>query len=345
MFFYCLVNPNRTGFYRVRYNSEILRNSLIHSIQNKSLSVTDRLGIENDAFALSIPGINPTTEFLNLLIVYKDENDYSVWSDLSSNLNHLFSLLKKYSKSNEISSKTNVFCKNLYSKISKTLGNENSSSDSNLTIQLRALILKQLGFYHDEETIQEARKRFNDFINDKIPIHADFRSFVYQTVAQHGDEEIFDAIYSIAKETDFQEEKSRCMKALASFENENCLKKVLDLSLSSDIRAQDSCSIIRNVATNIYGFDLAWEFVKSNWDTLTKIYPPTAFIFNSLISDVVSSISSEDKIDEIQAFFKENNFSSRALTQAFEEVRTNFAWMNRDFDSISNWLAEHAENF
>ena len=57
------VNPGRQGFYRVSYSPDMF-SCLLLALRQDSLSPQDRMGIQNDAFALvshfrSIPGKRP----------------------------------------------------------------------------------------------------------------------------------------------------------------------------------------------------------------------------------------------------------------------------------------------
>ena len=45
------VNPERVGFYRVSYSSELFQ-SLTPALTSHTLSPRDRLGLQNDAFAM-----------------------------------------------------------------------------------------------------------------------------------------------------------------------------------------------------------------------------------------------------------------------------------------------------
>ena len=85
------LNPGMTGFYRTSYSAEMIR-ALIPAI--KSLPAVDRIGLENDLFALAVAGVSPTTCFLDLLSGYKEETDYTVWADLSGNLQRLSILIQ-----------------------------------------------------------------------------------------------------------------------------------------------------------------------------------------------------------------------------------------------------------
>lgn len=59
---------------------------LRESLQSMELPATERIGLQNDAFALAKAGFLPTTEALKLAQAYVNEEDYTVWMDLSGSL-------------------------------------------------------------------------------------------------------------------------------------------------------------------------------------------------------------------------------------------------------------------
>ncbi len=50
--------------------------------------------------------------------------------------------------------------------------------------------------------------------------------------------------------------------------------RYLNMSLSgtSGVRKQDGRSIITNIASNIYGRDLAFDYVRNSWDRVLELY-------------------------------------------------------------------------
>ena len=63
---------------------------------------------------------------------------------------------------------------------------------------LRSLVLAKLGSYGDEETIAEARKRFEDHVIKKKIIPADLRACVYRAVRSTGDESTFETMINVS---------------------------------------------------------------------------------------------------------------------------------------------------
>ena len=66
---------------------------LCGAVADKAFSASDRLGVQNDAYALMRAGIAPATHFLNAAGAYAGEDDATVWGDLASNLRGFETLL------------------------------------------------------------------------------------------------------------------------------------------------------------------------------------------------------------------------------------------------------------
>lgn len=56
-------NADQSGFFRVKYSPELVE-KLGHALNNKALKEGDRLGVQNDAFALAKAGLLPTEQVI-----------------------------------------------------------------------------------------------------------------------------------------------------------------------------------------------------------------------------------------------------------------------------------------
>ncbi|MFB3060024.1 MAG: M1 family metallopeptidase, partial [Candidatus Binatia bacterium] len=149
------VNKGQTGFYRVKY-SPAMMTGLSRAVESMELSPEDRLGLENDAFALARAGFLSTQHALNLAVAYKKESDYTVWADLSSGLYELCDLLWE----DPCYEKFEAFARDLYSGVAGRIGWNKKAGESHLTTLLRSLVIGALGGYGDAKTIDEAKSRF-----------------------------------------------------------------------------------------------------------------------------------------------------------------------------------------
>lgn len=70
-------------------------------------------------------------------------------------------------------------------------------------------------------------------------------------------------------------------------------------------------------------------------------------LFGSAVRSAVSDFTSFDKIAEVEKFFanKDTKEYARPLQQALESAKVNAAWLQRDRDTVANWLANKAGQF
>ena len=134
----------------------------------------------------------------------------------------------------------------------------------------RATILRALGLSGDQETINEAKRRFEAHRNGKL-IPADLRSAVYASVLYDADESDLNEFIDLHNNSDLQEEKMRIATSLGAVRKEPLIRKILEFALSSSVRSQDSVSVICSVAENCstrLSSDLTWQFTKQNWPVI-----------------------------------------------------------------------------
>ena len=62
-----------------------------------------------------------------------------------------------------------------------------------------------------------------------------------------------------------------------------------------------------------------------------------------LVKNTIENFSTFEKADEIERFFEDKDTSClvRSINQAVESVRLNAAWLERDKESISQFLENH----
>ena len=146
------VNAGQTGFYRVNYDADQWKR-LGEAVGSMELPATDRLGLQNDAYALMRAGSLSPATFLALAENYRGETHVSVWSDLASNLGSFDNLIG----SQPYYDRFLPFAQGIFRKAAQRIGWEPRTDEGHLDTLLRTTILGQLGAYGDEATIQEAR--------------------------------------------------------------------------------------------------------------------------------------------------------------------------------------------
>ncbi|MCH7608113.1 MAG: M1 family metallopeptidase [Chloroflexi bacterium] len=332
------VNAGQTGFFRVRYADdewERLREAVIA----QSLPPTDRLGLQNDAYALMRNGSLPATVFLSMAQAFAGETDATVWGDLAANLRGFEGLLldQPYLDAYQ------TFARGVFATIAGTVGWDAGPGEEHLDALRRSTVLGQYGGYGDPGTLAEAQKRFEAYLAEPASLHPDLRGVVVGLVAQEGGRETYDTLWRLEKEAQLHEEKMRLLGALTRFKDPALLGDLLARSLGDEVRSQDAMAVIVQTAGNRHGRDLAWAFVQDNWGELDRRYGKGGFAIMRLVG-LTGGFTTMERHDEVRAFFEAHPAPSAARTiqQSLERIRLNAAWLDRNRAVVGDWLGANA---
>ena len=327
------VNPGTVGFYRTRYSSDLLE-LLIPAIKNWELPPLDRLGILNDMLAFAQAGQTSTIEVLKLLQAFQFEVNSTVWSSIINCLDKIGLLVDNL----DIEKPFKKFSRSLLHNINSRLGWDPKPNENYLDTILRPAILEKMVLLEDEDTISEAKKKFELHISGENVLLPDLRDAVYKAVLSMGNIETVETIIKLYKESHMQE-KFRILKALGVVKEECLLVKVLDFVMSEEVRSADTIYGISSVTTFYKGRMLAWEYFKKNWSLFLERYKG-GYLLPRLVKIVTKKFVSEDKAKEIIEFFEDKSKASieRSILQGVESIRLNSAWLNRDKEAIRKFF-------
>ncbi|MBI4498852.1 MAG: M1 family metallopeptidase [Chloroflexi bacterium] len=330
------VNGGQTGFYRVQYG-DTGWDRLREAVRRLDLPAVDRLGLQNDAYALARAGYAPATRFLSLAEAYENEQDAIVWGDLSANLNGLEVLVLH----EPFLPAFDAFARRLYQKIVQQVGWEARPGEGHLDTLLRSTVLAQAGAFGDPAVLQEAQARFARYLQHPASLHPDLRGVVVALAAQQGDRDLYEAMWERARQTEFQEEKLRFLRALTRFPQRDLLQTTLERSLSPDVRSQDTITIVVSVAANRRdGRALAWEFVQANWPEFDRRYGRGGASITSLVA-LTGGFTTLERAREVEEFFRTHPVPAarRTVEQSLERIRLNAAWLERNRASLAAWFS------
>lgn len=329
------VNPEQTGFYRVNY-TDADWDRLVPVIESRTLPATDRLGIQNDAYALAKAGLLPVTRFLTLAEAYQNESDASVWSDLATNLREIEGLIAE----EPCLEAFRAFGRQLFAPAAQRSGWEPQPGEGHLDSLLRSTVLSQAGVYGDPAVIAQAQEMFDRYQDDAANVRPDLRGVVFSLVAQEGDRAVYDRIWELERAAELHEEKIRLLMSLARFQQQDLLRETLDRALTDDVRLQDTIFVVSAVAANNRGRDLAWDFLKEQWDEFDRRYGGGGFGLMRLVA-ITNSFTTNEKRDDVAGFFENHPTpaAERTIRQALERIALNVAWLDRNRRELADHFA------
>ncbi|KAJ5577765.1 Alanine/arginine aminopeptidase [Penicillium hispanicum] len=333
------VNKDLSGFYRTNYppaRLEKLGKSL------NLLSTEDKIGLLGDAAALAVSGEGTTPSLLALLEGFKEEQDYLVWSQVSSSVANLRSV---FSQNEAAAESLKKFTKSLVRVAVEHIGWEFQPNEDYLIVQLRKLLIAMAGNAGHESIVAEAKRRFDLWATgqDKAAVHTNLRSAIFSLNVSEGDRREYDAVKKEYLQTDSVDGKEICLAAMGRTKNPALVKDYLDFVFSDKVAIQDMHSGAAALAANAKARHLLWEYIKTNWESVEARLSSNNVVFERFIRMGLSKFADHNMGDDIAAFFKskETGAYDRALVIVLDNIRTNAYYKERDEALVLEWLRAH----
>lgn len=328
------INCGAVGFYRVKYNKTDLAN-----INVDTLMVRDRLQLQSDTFALCKAGYAPITDYFELLNSYKNEGDYSVMTNILSNLGDISLLARNLPESVQNNMKT-WKCQ-LLSNLKTKLGWEKKDSDTHSDKLLRSTVMDVLGKSGDSEVVSQAQKMFSDHINGKTQIAGDLRSAIFSTIAANAEstEEIQKLIDYWSNNAESQEQQSLIERSIGYVKNEEGINFILDFINNKIAACNLPFAYVGLCYGSSKGADATWNYIQKNMDDIKKNCH--GFLLQAMFGRTLCVYGNQEKYDQIKKFFEEQKLESagRAINQMLEKIQIRANMLSRDGDAVSAYFA------
>ncbi|CAH1108047.1 unnamed protein product [Psylliodes chrysocephalus] len=334
-------NHDQIGYYRVNYPKAEWDDLIAHY---GNFSVADRTHLLEEAFSIAEADLLDFEVPLELTKKLSAEFDYMPWSvayiKLRSILNHL-----KWSGSDQEA----AFKKYVIDIVSPAYNNFswNETVDYSHLDRLARIEIFYLACLVDHEAcLSEAQSYFNRWLKTRQPITPDLRRIIYSNGMKKANKTTWDALLEIYKNETDASERLKLMKGLTSIENEDILKKLLELAKDETlVRSQDFFSVVQFISINPSGTDLVWNWVRSNWDYLVHRFTLNDRYLGTLIPEITSTFATQERLTEIEEFFKEHpnagaGVASRA--RALEKVKHNILWLSKNKKTVEKWIRKNS---
>jgi aminopeptidase 2 len=260
-----------------------------------------------------------------------------------------------YEQPKEIRDSLKSFRRSLFAPIAHKLGWQVSENDDYLTSILRVLAITNAGRSNDEATVEEAKKRFWEFVGgNSEAIHPNLRGPVFNIVLGAAEDEqeehkLWEEVLKIYRDESLpSDQRLVALNCLGGIKSETLIKRYLEMSLDEkEIRGQDSFYVYSSLSANPDARDLFWQFFTEHFGKLHDKFSKSLSLFGAAVKCAVGGFVSLDRIKEAEEFFadKDTKEYARSLEQALEGARVNAHWVNRDHTLVADWLRDNAHKF
>jgi puromycin-sensitive aminopeptidase len=325
-----VVNAGGHGFYRVVY-APVLLERLTANLS--ALAPIERFGVVSDAFALTQAGDLDAPAFLDLTARFRDETDRNVWAVVAAALVYVNRAID-----DEARGSLEAFVRDRVGPAARRLGWAPRTGEDELTRQLRGDLLRALGVLGNDRDIQaEARELYARAEADESAVDPNVLPALIAILARAGGEAEYAEFRGRFRRAKSPQEEQRYLYALAAFRQPELIAQTLQHTLDGEIRSQDAPFVVRAVLASVWGRALAWEFVKGHWETMRRLYPPSAF---RRLFDGVGALVRPEWEAEVRAFFPAHGIElgGKTLDQYLEQLRVGVRFREREAARIAQYL-------
>jgi puromycin-sensitive aminopeptidase len=327
-----LVNEAGHGFYRVRYESRLLERLLRAP---DALTAIERFGLVNDAWASVVAGLMPATEYLEATAVFKAERDRNVWSVLIDSFHSLYRLLEAADRR-----RLEALVRDRVRPAAEKLGWKPRKGEDELKRQLRGELWRAIGTIGNDAKAQaRAAELYDEFRKrgGKGSVDPNVVPALVAILAHSGDQRRYDEFLERFRHADTPQEEKRYLYALAAFRKPALLEQTLARTINGEFRTQDAPFIIRMVLTNPEGRELAWRFVKTNWETMDQKFPKQGL--RRMLEGVVGLATPELEQD-VHRFVSDRkiDLGGKTLAQYLEQLRIAVTLRERERAGLATYL-------
>lgn len=326
-----LLNEGGHGFYRVRYAPALLKR-LLHTGLDR-LAATERFNLINDAWATTVAGLMPLTDYLDLTGRFTTERDKNVWALLLDSFSFLNRIITA-----EDRPALEAFVRARVGSLVADLGWAPRSGESEGTKQLRGELIGAQGKLGNDPAIQSrAAELYRNYRNDATAVDPNVVPALVAIIAHTGDETRYDEFNEGFRAASTPQEERRYLFSLAAFQPKALLQRTLARTISGEIRTQDAPFLVSAVMGNVYGRELAWDFVKTNWEKMDQLFPKQGL--RRMCGGIVNLATPELERD-VREFFgsRQIDLGGKTLEQYLEQLRIMVTTRKRDGNLLRQYL-------
>ncbi|MSQ77259.1 MAG: M1 family peptidase [Nitrospiraceae bacterium] len=326
-----LVNEGGHGFYRVRYEPELLDRLL--RLAPTGLAPIERFNLVNDAWASALAGLMPLTGYLDMTAHFQADRDKNVWAVLIESFHLLHRIVEPGHRP-----ALEAFVRDRIRPVVAELGWMPRAGEDELRRQLRGELLRALGTIGNDRAAQtKAAELHADHAKNPAAVDPNLLPALIAILAHSGDETRYLEFAGRFQAAATPQEERRYLYALAAFKPVDLLARTLAKTINGEFRTQDAPFMVRLLLMSVYGREAAWAFVKTNWETMDRLYPKQGL---RRMCEGVIGLAMPAFERDVRKFFRERkiDLGGKSLAQYLEELRIAVAFRERAGKALGRYL-------
>ena len=326
-------NLEGTGFYRVKYDDALLRR-LLDGLND--LSAPDQANLLSDAWAEVRANLSPVTGFLEMVqTLHPAETNPLVWKQICALAGNVDAL---YVGGDPAARKTwHEAWVAVLNPVWEHYGWDEKDQETAPDKEVRATLIRQLGFFGDALIISAAQERFAAFLKDPSALPPDVRAAVCDVVGRYADTATYDALLAEARKANGDEQKQLFYYALACSNDPALAERTLALATTDEIQGSFATRLLRAVAANGEHPAEALKFTQDHMDKLlTKVSPMAK---NLLVPNLYAAFNDDAQASALETYAKTKDAIAdpTQVKKSAEQIRVSADLKTRVLPEINRW--------
>ncbi|MBI5627498.1 MAG: ERAP1-like C-terminal domain-containing protein, partial [Candidatus Rokubacteria bacterium] len=220
------------------------------------------------------------------------------------------------------------------------LGFTPEPEEDELVRQLRADLVRALGTLGNGAEVQaEARKLYRRSLAEPGAVDPNLIPALIAVLAHAGGEAEYAEFVERFRSAGTPQEEQRYLYALAGFRQSAEVSRTLEKTISGEVRAQDAPFLVRSLLLSPDARELAWGFVKGNWDAIERRFPAKSGLRR--MCEGITALATPELEADVQAFFASRSITlgGKALEQYLEQLRVAVAFRERESAALAAYLS------
>ena len=313
------VNAGAAGFFRTAIDEAILAD--LEASGPGDRTPTERHGLVDDAWALTVAGSLSAADFLRLARALAGEDDLNVWQALATGLHGLDRLVEG-AAADVLAS----IIRELAGPTLASIGFE-PGDDDDRTLELRATLVRLLGTAGNDGS----DRRRTGAVNHP---DASLGAAALTVVAHHGGQAEYDTIRAAWLDATDPVTEIRNQRALAGFRSVELVEQLLGDIADGTVRTQDAPYLIARALGGRTVARRVWDFVTTNWDDLDERFPSNSI--PRMLSGV-TALDEPDLVEAVASFLDDHPIpqAGKQVDQHLERQRINAAFRAREAERLT----------
>jgi aminopeptidase N len=327
------INFGQGGYFRSEYAP---RDWLSLRQHFNSLPPVDQLGLIDDAWAMVKSGRASPAHYFDLVQEVSAAGDPALWHGIIQTLLDIDDLYIGLAERRVFRG----YARRLLRPVFVRVGWAKKPGEADNVSLVREDLLKAFGRFGDQQVIDEARRRFEQYLQDRTTLSGSILQPILQIVAQHADQTTYDKIDALAKTTQDSFAKKLFYAALATTDDSALATRTLNIALSDEPQsAATGLSMIKQVAVN--NPDLAWHFALTHAAELSKRF--SAEQRYQFIPALAVRLTSPSGLGELRNFIDQNipPDARREGEKAYAQLRFRLEVRTQHLPEITHWLIRY----